>query len=150
MPNYEYGTPRDGVPFEAIPVDEDTALIATDPAHRVPDDYELFSEPIEIIEIDTDKIEAFPEAAHMVAMAETSAKWEVIGLCHDAMTAAGIPLAKASEIMATVVAQSGLIPTEGPSGRGPNGTLRHTPGDAPHRPAQPDTGRITQGFPRMR
>ena len=118
---YEYGTPSEGVP-EARSNDEDTALIATNPDHRGPEVSGLFED------VDTDEIEAFPEAARMVDEVERAAKWDVVGRCHDAMTAAGVPLAQASEIMARVVAEIGLV--EGPTHRGPNGTLRG--GNAPH------------------
>lgn len=134
-PNYTYPTPRDGVPSEVVidvPSeaviefdDVDTALVATNPDHRGPMASELFED------IDTDKIEAFPEAAKMIAAAELAAKWEVIGACHDAMTEAGVSLAQASAIMAAVVLQVGLVPHEGPTHRGPNGTMRPH-GDAPH------------------
>lgn len=132
-PTYVYGTPSEGVPAEISNEfdDVDTALVATNPLHRGPEATELFES------IDTDKIEVFPQAARMISEAETAAKWDVIGRCHDAMTAAGIDLAKASEIMATVVSEVGLLP-EGPPNRGPNGTMRpHLPGDAPHRKTIP-------------
>jgi hypothetical protein len=150
-PDYRYTTPLDGLPGEAIPTefdDVDTALVATDPRNRGPMESGLFErstfEPKErqgaavepIKDVDTDKIETFPEAARMVEATEFAAKWEVVGLCHDAMTEAGISLTQASKIMAVVVAASGLV--AGPANRGPNGTLLpRFPGDAPHRAPPP-------------
>lgn len=128
-PTYEYGTPSEGVPVDEFD-DVDTVLVATNPLHRGPEATELFAS------VDTDKIEVFPQAARMISEAETAAKWDVIGRCHDAMTAAGIDLARASEIMAAVVAEVGLL--HAPANRGPNGTMRpHLPGDAPHRKTIP-------------
>lgn len=118
-----YGTPSGGVPTP-ISDDEDTALIATNPDHRGPEVSGLFEG------VDTDEIEAFPEAARMVAEVERAAKWDVVGRCHDAMTDAGVSLATASEIMARVVSEVGLV--DGPAHRGPHGTLRG--GNAPHAP----------------
>lgn len=129
-PDYRYTTPIHGTPGEAVPTefdDVDTALIATNPDFRGPEDVKLFERSAEVrptSDVDTDKIEVFPETARMITEAERAAKWEVVGQCHDAMTEAGISLAQASEIMARVVAQVGLVSSEGPSHRGPNGTMR--------------------------
>lgn len=122
-------TPSDGVP--EIGDDEDTALIATNPDNRGPEEVPLFgATPRARADVDTDKVEAFPEAAKLVETAEIAARWDVIGKCHDAMTRAGIPLMKASEIMAEVVSDCRLVPATSPTGRGPNGTLRG--GTSPH------------------